>query len=313
MTAIPIPVILDTDIGGDIDDTWALAMLLKSPELDVKLVVSDTGDTEYRARIIAKLHEVARRTDIPVGIGKRFESDGPREKQAAWVRDYSLASYPGTVYEDGVQAIIDTIMNSPEPVTIICIGPMPNLLEALQREPGIAQKAHFVGMLGSFHKHHQTNQNNRKFLDGAIPEWNVIKDIAAAKAVFTAPWLSLTITPTDTCGNIMFEGERYQRLRDSDDKVMKAVMDNYRIWSPCNEGNNPETHSSVLFDTVAVYLAFTTEFIEMQTHGVRIDDEGYTRIDPEAQKVNVAMNWTDLEAYYDFLEKRLLAPVVEPK
>ena len=33
-----VPVILDTDIGGDIDDTWALAMLLKSPELDLKLV-----------------------------------------------------------------------------------------------------------------------------------------------------------------------------------------------------------------------------------------------------------------------------------
>lgn len=37
----PIPVILDTDIGGDIDDTWALVMTLKSPELDVKLIVSN--------------------------------------------------------------------------------------------------------------------------------------------------------------------------------------------------------------------------------------------------------------------------------
>jgi hypothetical protein len=43
--AARIPVILDTDIGTDIDDTWALAMLLKSPELDAKLVVSDSGDT----------------------------------------------------------------------------------------------------------------------------------------------------------------------------------------------------------------------------------------------------------------------------
>ena len=51
--ATKIPIILDTDIGGDIDDTWALALLLKSPEFDVKLIVSDTGDTVYRARIIA--------------------------------------------------------------------------------------------------------------------------------------------------------------------------------------------------------------------------------------------------------------------
>ena len=45
----PIPVILDTDIGDDIDDTWALALLLKSPELDLKLVVGDYGEAQYRA------------------------------------------------------------------------------------------------------------------------------------------------------------------------------------------------------------------------------------------------------------------------
>jgi inosine-uridine nucleoside N-ribohydrolase len=37
-----IPVILDTDIGGDIDDAWALALILKSPELDLKMLVTDT-------------------------------------------------------------------------------------------------------------------------------------------------------------------------------------------------------------------------------------------------------------------------------
>ena len=48
-----IPVILDTDIGNDIDDTWALGQLLNSPELDLKLVLTSTGDTEYRARVAA--------------------------------------------------------------------------------------------------------------------------------------------------------------------------------------------------------------------------------------------------------------------
>ena len=91
-----IPVILDTDIGSDIDDTWALAMLLKSPELDVKLVVSDTGDTTYRSRVIAKLLEVAGRTDVPVGVGSRFDS--PRAyPQESWVKDYDLGDYPGPV------------------------------------------------------------------------------------------------------------------------------------------------------------------------------------------------------------------------
>ena len=63
------PVILDTDIGDDIDDTWALALLLRSPELDVKLVVGDYGKALYRARLIARFLTVAGRTDIPVGVG----------------------------------------------------------------------------------------------------------------------------------------------------------------------------------------------------------------------------------------------------
>ncbi len=41
-----IPVILDTDIGDDIDDTWALGLLLKSPELDLKLAVGDNGKSQ---------------------------------------------------------------------------------------------------------------------------------------------------------------------------------------------------------------------------------------------------------------------------
>jgi len=76
-----IPVILDTDIGGDIDDTWALAMLLRSPEVEVKLVVTDTADTVYRARVAAKLLQAAGHAEIPVGIGLRFDADGPSEPQ----------------------------------------------------------------------------------------------------------------------------------------------------------------------------------------------------------------------------------------
>lgn len=77
----PIPVILDTDIGTDIDDTWALAIMLNCPELDVKLVTSDTGDTIYRSKLIARMLEVADRTDIPVGIGIR-QCEDPNGPQA---------------------------------------------------------------------------------------------------------------------------------------------------------------------------------------------------------------------------------------
>lgn len=142
-----IPVIYDSDIGDDIDDTWALCMLLKSPEFDVKLVVGDQQKGLYRAKLFAKLLTIAGRTDIPIGIA--FGSREGEGRQSRWVGDYDLKSYPGKIHEDGVQAIIDTIMNSKQKITLICVGPLPNIAEALKREPRIAERANFVGMHGS--------------------------------------------------------------------------------------------------------------------------------------------------------------------
>src|SRR6188508_2288449 len=107
-----IPVVLDTDIGDDIDDTFALLMLLRSRELDLKLVVTDFGDTVYRARLAAKLLTAFGRPDVPVGVGVR-QNEKPGS-QAGWLGDYALASYAGKVHEDGVQALIDTVMRSKE-------------------------------------------------------------------------------------------------------------------------------------------------------------------------------------------------------
>ena len=256
-----IPVILDTDIGGDIDDTWALALLLKSPELDLKLVVTDTGNTTYRAAVTAKFLEIAGRTDVPVGIGLHQGDDtGP---QAPWVADYDLASYGGKVFEDGVGALIDTIMASPEPVTLICIGPVPNIAAALQREPAIAERARFVGMHGSITLGYGGSAE-------ISAEYNVKADVAACRAVFEAPW-DVTITPLDTCGLVHLKGENYQAVRVCDDPVVRALIENYRIWAQhvtWLNGIDPDTVTSTLFDTVAVYLAFSEELLEMEDPGV---------------------------------------------
>ena len=57
--AAPTPVIYDSDIGDDIDDTWALTMLLKSPEFDVKLVSTSCHSSQARGRLFAKMLTVA--------------------------------------------------------------------------------------------------------------------------------------------------------------------------------------------------------------------------------------------------------------
>jgi len=292
-----IPVILDTDIGGDIDDNWALAMMLKSPELDVKLIVSDTGDTAYRSKIIAKTLQVAGRTDIPVGVGGRF--DGQMEKPLeAWVEGYNLGDYPGAVHEDGVGAIIDTIMNAPEPVTLICIGPMPNIGEALSRAPEIVGNARFVGMHGSIYKGYRGS-------DKIHAEYNVLMHTKACQKVFNADW-DITITPLDTCGLVRLKGEEYQTVKRCRDPLIQALMQNYRLWlQQHNRMDLYDIKSSTLFDTVAVYLAFSRELLVMEELKVRVTDDGYTVLDEKAKSMDVAVDWKDLAAFERFLVERL--------
>ena len=296
------PVIISTDIGDDIDDTWALSLALKCPELDIKLIVGDYGNAEARARLIAKILEYDKRTDIAVGVGVHTGAkDGPH-RQSKWIEGYELKNYPGKVYPDGVQALIDLAMASKEPVTLICIGPVPNIAEALRREPRIAQKTRFVGMHGSVRLGYGRNPK-------PSAEWNVRADPASCRAALSAPW-DITITPLDTCGLIQLKGENYARLRASNDPIVQTLLMNYRMWTPFNvekggKRPDPDLSSTTLYDCVAVYLACSQDLCVMERLGIRVTDDGFTVEDSAARQMNVALAWKDLPAFEIWLADRL--------
>jgi inosine-uridine nucleoside N-ribohydrolase len=295
-----IPVILDTDIGDDIDDTWALGFLLCCPELDVRFVVGDHGKPLYRARLLARFLEVCGRTDIPVGIGREtaVRGDGP---QAEWVRGYDLESYPGKVYPDGVRAIVEVIMGSDEPVTLIAIGPLPNIAAALEIEPRITERARFVGMHGSVRRGYGGSRD-------VSAEYNVKEDVQSCRRVLEAPW-PITITPLDTCGLIDLRGELYGRVRDATAPIPKAIIENYRLW--CRHHPTLQTQdqaavrSSVLFDTVAVLLALGGKWLKIEELGIRVTEDGFTVIDDRAPRLRVATEWDDIDSFRRFLTDRL--------
>lgn len=300
-TANTIPVIVDTDIGDDIDDTWALLMLLRMPQFDVKLAVGDYGNAIYRARLLAKLLEATGRTDVPVGVGiGRTDNPG---NQSGWLLDYPYRTFPGTMHRDGVQAIIDTIHESPEPVTLLCLGPVPNIAAALKRDPSIAGKARIVGMYGSIYTGYEGEAS-------PVAEWNVRADPKSLQALFAAPW-DITITPLDTCGLVVLDGDNYQRIHNSNDPWLKVLIDNYKVWLPNADYMDPATDptkvSSTLFDTVAVYLAAEQDLFEMQDLPLRVTDDGYTVIDGDnGRNVHCAIGWKDLPAFEGVLTDILL-------
>lgn len=290
--------ILDTDIGCDIDDTWALAMLMKSPELDLKMVMTSYGDTEHRAEIVAKFLAMSGRADVDVAVGIKAYEKPELKRQADWVGNYKLKDYKGKIHYDAVEALIDFIMKSKEIVTLICIGPATNIGAALRKEPGIAEKISFVGMYGSIYWSHR--QGN-----GIIPEYNVVSDIQAAQEVFTANWHDAVITPVDTCGKIRLRDELYAEIKNSCDPVLKILIENYEVWN----GHKKLNESSILFDTAAIHLAYSRDFLNIQEMNIKVDDKGYTVIDKTAKSIKCAISWTDLPGYEKDLAKRLLSPL----
>ncbi len=299
-----IPVILDTDIGFDVDDVWALVFLLQCPELDVKLITTSTGGTVYRARMVAKILEIVGREDIPIGIG--LPLDPMAETHASWLGDYPLGDYAGRVFRDGVGALCETIVASEEVVSLICIGPLPNVAAALAREPEIVNNARFVGMHGSI---------RRGYLGSPKPmrEYNVKQYAHSCQAVFAAPWEKV-ITPLDTCGTVVLKGERFARVLEAAqaNEIAAIVADNHLQWFeavrdwPVLQDVDPLRQSSVLYDTVAIYLAFSTDFLAMEMLPIVVTADGKTLIDEAGEPVSCAMEWKDKDGFLDLLVERLV-------
>lgn len=294
----PIPVILDTDIGDDIDDTWALAMMLQCPEIEVKMVLSATEDTTYRAKIIAKYLESVGCGHIPVGVGAIGKPGGARQRQAAWVRNYDLKDYPGGVSEDGVGAAAQILLTAPEPVTLISIAPLGNVAEMIRRHMDLPQSTHFVGMQGALDIGYGGQ--------GPVSaEWNVKVDPTSAQVVFGSPWKSCTITPLDTCGSVRLDGDAYQMVRHSTNVFCKHLMENYDIWADFSGEPGAAEKSTVLYDTVAIHLSYSQEFLDYETVGIQVNPEGLTIRDPKGPPVRVATGWKNLPAFKQNLIRRL--------
>ncbi|MHA1488500.1 MAG: nucleoside hydrolase [Promethearchaeota archaeon] len=299
MNSKKIPVILDTDIGMDIDDTWALGLLLKCPELDVKLITTASDDTTIKARLVAKFLEIAGRTDIPIGIGP--SENRKKGKLYRWIEDYELTRYPGSVHENGMEVLCSTIMDSSEPITLIAIGPLGTVAGALKMNSNITENARFVGMHGSIRIGYQGTPSPH-------PEYNVIRDIQACRDVFQAPW-EKTITPLDTCGNIVLSGEHFERIMNCDNKIVKLIKENFEIWAKKNRLTKlitEEKKTSILFDIVAIYLGFSEELLNIEELKIEVTEKGITKISEKGNNIRCATSWKDVQGFKNLIVNRLV-------
>ena len=181
-------VFIDTDIGSDFDDSVAIAYALKSPTLEVRFILTATGDVVARTKVAAKYLQVAGLDDVPLGVGLLNQNSTGAKGLFNWAKEYNLSDYKGGVFTEGSDEMGRRIMESPcKDIVILEIAPAVNMPYLLSKYPGIEKKASVKAMAGSIYRGYD---NSSKPSD----EYNVKTCPKCMRELFQSG-MNVTITP----------------------------------------------------------------------------------------------------------------------
>ena len=286
------PVIIDTDIGSFYDDFMALALAVKSPSVDIKLVVTCTDDTIGRAKIAAKLLTLFGRSDIPIGIGVP-NNNLTNHPLFGWAEDFALSTYKGSVMSDGVAAMAAIIQTSSVPVDILSIGPMTNFPALLKRYPDVVKNARIRASGGSIYRGYYN-------VSKSMAEYNFKVCPYCDREVMHAGW-SISIAPLDVTSVGSLTPDLMRVFLESTNLVTLAIGNSlvyycsnltYHDWSAqCNFS----AATLVYYDAVATLLLMPNapDFFSFKELNLTVNDDGYTVLDERGTPINVALNWSD--------------------
>jgi len=256
---------IDTDIGDDIDDAFALGLILRSPELRVLGISTAFGDTEARARIVDRFLAATSESAIPVTAGVHTETDNVMTQRAYGER------FPAHAHPDGVQALLEEIKRHPGELTLIAIGPLCNIGAAIDRDPETFRKVHRVVMMGG-----SVERGYGLTADGsprpAEPEWNIDRDPKSAAKLFAAG-VPIFMMPLDST-QIHLETAARDAMFAAGNPVADQLTLLYHQWV-ANTTNHAPTPT--LFDPVAAAYTFRPELCPMTPMRIVVDANGLTR------------------------------------
>ena len=194
-------VILDPDIGDDIDDAWALALLITHPAFKPLGVTVAHGNTPARAKIACKILLETKQTHIPVAVGRKTNDN--RSYQFAWAEDFEDLQPIDT---PAAQFLVDTVKKYPKEVTVVAVGPLPNLADAIEMGPDFEENVKEVILMSGCVYGHAGRPNE------PFPEYNVRADVKAAQRVYESK-VKLTIVPLDSTTYVRLSDDERERVR----------------------------------------------------------------------------------------------------
>ena len=279
-------VLLDTDIGTDVDDAVCLAYLLSQPDCELLGITTVTGEADKRASLASVLCKAAGK-EIPIYPGVEHPMQGeqrqPVAQQAAvlpgWPHD---ANFP---LNQAVDFLANTIRSHPNEVTLLTIGPLTNIGMLFSTYPDIAELlAALVIMGGNF------DENGPEA--GRI-EFNVAGDRTASELVYKAPVKLHRSLGLNVTQQVMMQDDEVRKRFTA--PLLRPVLEMAEIWFE-------KFHKSITFhDPLTAATIFEPDLCSYQNGTVIIDNEvepGRTFWQPNGENAphQVAMT-ADVERY----------------
>ncbi len=265
-----VHVLLDTDIGGDLDDALALALALSSPEIDLHGITTVDGDAHTRALLVCRLLHAIGRADIPVASGSPPRDPPDFRGQMQYGLRPAFRKRP--VKESAVAFLYARLKVKPGKLTLCAIGPLTNVAELLTRHPDCKPWIKRVVLMGG------AVRVGYKGKPPAEPEWNIKSDIKAARTVF-ASGVPLVVAPLDATTDVKLEGKQREAVFGAGRPLPNQLRALYQLW---------DQPTPTLFDPVAIALCFDERFCKLEDLHLEIDAKGLTRVGKGKPNARVA-------------------------
>lgn len=256
-------IILDCDLGDDIDDAFAVGLILSSPEFEILGLVMDYQDTGKRAEVACRMLHETGLEEIPVVAGRKTGEGS--QPQFNWSSSFEKVT---PVKENAADFIIRNLREYPNEVILFTVGPVPNMKDVLEKDPDALKLAkRVVSMFGSFYMGYGSSP---------IPsaEWNVRADADAAR-IFIRSGADFLFAGLDVTTFVKLDRGNRTRLAQRNSPLTDSLMSLYTLWA---NQRNPEP-DPVLYDAVAVGMVLWPELFTTRRAHVKVTEEGYTVID----------------------------------
>ena len=301
-------VLFDCDIGSDIDDAYAMALLLASPEIELVGITVGHARTPDRALLALRMLYETGLDDIPVYVGREtalvtlrdgkphdeFET-APYNRQFHWGRGFEEIEPES---QPAAEFIVETLSANPGEITLLTVGPVTNIGDALLLDPDVLKNAkRVVSMYGSIRSGYGGGEAQR--------EWNVLADAASSKIFDEAVQrggTDVVYIPLDVTDHVRLDAERRLHLHMRGTPITDAVTSLYSLWRDEEKGQTDPR----LFDAVAVGFLLWPDLFGVEHGRVTVGERSMTLFEPGAEPTSTVALTIDDAAFVERMVVRYL-------